>query len=258
MLSIVIGDAGIASNGEMMKLFSLLNKASTHQPSSRREPSLKLLLTLCLTSSIFVTSATMALDAYLSNRNDAPVGRPEGFTGSGQRLFPVGTRMPDFTLPTAANGGEVSLARLRGDGKPVVLVFASFTCTVFQGHLERVEALFHKYGNRARFLFVNIREAGHLIEGYEYLLSQERESIPGQAKRCMDVDRAAKQAGLTMPHVVDADGRVAEQYAAWPLRLMILDPLGQVTLDLGLGSQGIWDLDGLEKWLIEQSGSGRG
>lgn len=256
-----------------MKLSYLLNAFSMRRLWPRGELSLKLLLPLCLACGIFITWAVLAVTHYLNSRNDGPLGPPQGFTGSGKPfmqsgvfvydaelgayqltgigkpLFQPGTRMPDFTLPLATGDGEVGLARLRGDGKPVVLVFASFTCTVFRDYQERVEALFHKYQDQAHFLFVNIREAGHEIEGFEYLLSEKPGSGKGKAQRCGDVDRAAKMVGLTMPIVVDVEDQVVKSYNAWPLRLMVLDAKGEVALDLGIGTQGIWELDRVEKWL---------
>lgn len=226
-----------------LRVFRLLGKTQNRSSSLSREPSSLRLLALCLLSGIVLTSGALAVPWLMDRWNRKPAAAPL------ERFFRPGTPMPDFTLPLAVGEGEVSLARLRSDGKPVVLVFASFTCSVFHGHLEQVEEIFHKYQDRAHFLFINISEAGHFIDGYQYLLPGQSNTDAATAKRCDAVQRAAKTAGLTLPLVVDADGGVESAYRAWPLRLMVLDPQGCVALDLGVGTNGAWDLDRLAGWL---------
>jgi hypothetical protein len=165
---------------------------------------------------------------------------------------PPGLRAPApaFSLPAIGPPHEVSLAGLRGG--PVVLVFGSLTCDVFCGHLPEIERLYRSYGDRAAFLFVCIREAGHRIDGLEFLLEDQgprRAPLPERRRR---VARGVEKVGLSLPGVIDLDGAAEAAYHAFPLRLVVVDAEGKVELDLGVGVFTPWDLRGLEGWLKAQ------
>ncbi len=228
-----------------MKLFHRLGAALNRPLSLRREPSLKLLVTVCLLGGAFATTATLAVYEGLRDTNEVLSNRPD-------RFLKAGTVMDDFTLPSTTEGHEVSLAKLRAEGKPVVLLFGSFTCTIFQSHRGRLEHLYHTYQDRANFLFVNVHEAGHPIEGFGFLLQTSPDGELTLEQRRENVLKATKLAGFTVPTVVDIDRTVERSYSAYPLRLVVLDPKGQVALDLGNATQGPWDFKQLEEFLNKQ------
>ena len=92
------------------------------------------------------------------------------------RTLKVGSPAPDFTLPAVRGDGEVSLSGFRG--RPVVLVFGSFSCIVFHDRVAEIERLHRAYKDRADFLFVNVTEAGHRIPGLEFVIDPAAPSGP--------------------------------------------------------------------------------
>src|SRR5262245_51796819 len=71
----------------------------------------------------------------------------------------VGQPAPDVTLPVLTGEGQVSLMALRG--RPVVLVFGSFTCDVFCRQFGQVRELADAYRDQVAFVFVYVTDAGH-------------------------------------------------------------------------------------------------
>ena len=69
-----------------------------------------------------------------------------------------GDQAPTFDLPTT-DGGKVSSDDLAQDGRPVLLVFGSLTCPVTESAGEGLRELHARYGDRIRFVVVNVREA---------------------------------------------------------------------------------------------------
>ena len=69
-----------------------------------------------------------------------------------------GDQAPTFDLPTT-DGGKVSSDDLAQDGRPVLLVFGSLTCPVTESAGDGLRELHARYGDRVRFVMVNVREA---------------------------------------------------------------------------------------------------
>ena len=74
--------------------------------------------------------------------------------------------VPDFTLKTGDGKSEFTLSRQIGP-RPIVLVFGNFTCGQFRHQGENIETLHHRYGDRANFVMVYVREV-HLIDGWKF------------------------------------------------------------------------------------------
>jgi peroxiredoxin len=166
----------------------------------------------------------------------------------------VGTPAPDFVLPAVRNLEEVHLREV-GAGKPVVLLFGSFSCNLFCNDVNEVEELYQQYKNRAEFLTVYITEAGHSIAGLEYVLKSHHPGSPDprENKHLEAIRRAIDQRGLTMPFVIDGDDRAVERaYLAWPRRLVVIDSDGNIAQDLGRGFSDRWDLKAVAAWLKTQ------
>jgi hypothetical protein len=178
--------------------------------------------------------------------------QPRDWASRLTRKFPKGTLAPDFTLPAVRGREGVALSGFRG--KPVVLVFGSFSCDVFCDRVAELERLYRAHKQRAAFLFVNVTEAGHRIPGLEYVLDGVK---PGaglslEARRPR-IERALKQMQLTMPAVLDAAGAAEAAYDAYPLRLVGVDARGAIGLDLGRGVFEPWELGKVEEWLKAQA-----
>ena len=68
-----------------------------------------------------------------------------------------GDHVPDFDLPTL-EGGRFRSADLADTG-PVLMVFGSYTCPVTDSSANGLKELHGRYGDRVRFVMVNVREA---------------------------------------------------------------------------------------------------
>ncbi len=68
-----------------------------------------------------------------------------------------GDRVPDFDLPML--GGERFRSTDLGDSGPALLIFGSYTCPVTDGAAPGLNELHARFGDRVRFVMVNVREA---------------------------------------------------------------------------------------------------
>ena len=143
----------------------------------------------------------------------------------------VGQTAPDFDLPTLEGTARVQLSSLRG-GKPVVLIFGSYTCPPFRREIPAVQRVFEQYRDRASFFFVYVEEA-HARDVWP-LASNVKANVVYETPRT-----AAERAGIAstcvqalavrMPILVDdMENRTVDAYAAWPTRMYVIDPSGAV------------------------------
>ncbi|MET0552814.1 MAG: deiodinase-like protein [Vicinamibacteria bacterium] len=143
----------------------------------------------------------------------------------------VGQPAPDFDLPTLDGSTRVRLSSLRG-GKPVVLIFGSYTCPPFRREILAVQQLFETYRDRATFLFVYVEEAhasdvwplaSNVKAGVVYETPRTAAERTGIATTCM---RALE---VRMPILVDdMENRTVDAYAAWPTRMYVIEQSGAV------------------------------
>jgi hypothetical protein len=200
-----------------------------------------------------VTTA-VAWDYIQEQRKMPPRGLPTGtvYMRIGPDTVPVGAAAPDFTLPKLRNGGEVRLAEYRGQ-RPVVLVFGSFSCNIFSRQILPLEQFYRRYQDRADFLFVNIREAGHpedyLKPYYTDFPKDTDESVARRRERTLQL---LAKLDITMPAVIDgSDYRTDKAYSGWPARIVVVAPDGKVVLNAGIDSAMYIDMKKFGDWLEE-------
>ncbi|HEX5105206.1 MAG TPA: deiodinase-like protein [Pirellulaceae bacterium] len=153
-----------------------------------------------------------------------------------------GDAAPDFTLADPAGKSEFKLSEYRGK-RPVVLVFGSFTCPPFRRRVLDVDKLFEEFKDRVEFRFVYIREAHP--DSVLFVKEGERESLQ-KIEQTETLDERGQHAKLctetlklAMPAVVDkADNAVNKTFAAWPIRLVIVDTEGKLAHISGPGPAG--------------------
>lgn len=114
--------------------------------------------------------------------------------------------------------------------------------------MRYLETLYQTWKDRAEFLFIAIREAGHAIPVLENIdvgmdphcdiLHQRRY----HNRKAMDILR------LTMPGLIDTSD-VESAFQAYPMRLVVLDGEGRIALDAGVGIPDGWNLVEVEDWL---------
>jgi len=154
-------------------------------------------------------------------------------------ILPTGVPAPDLDLQALVGNAKFRLSSYR-NVKPVVLVFGSFTCNLFQNHIPELNRLHKQFENRAAFVFIAAPEAGHTISGFEFLL-QDRANNPmrNELKHRERVEQARAKAGLDLPGFFDGPNYEASQaYRAWPGRLVLVDVEGHVANDFRTPIQG--------------------
>ena len=167
-------------------------------------------------------------------------GLVAGEVGSYREGPRVGDAAPEFTLSTHDKKEKVSLAQFRG--RPVVLVFGSITCGPFRQRFGAIDALQKRYGDKAQFLLVYVREA-HPTGGWRMESNDKVGIVADQPTEFGGrVDLAHKACSLlkaTMPVLVDEiDDRVNEAYSAVPSRHYVIDAEGKVAYKGGRGPFG--------------------
>lgn len=153
----------------------------------------------------------------------------------------VGEMAPDFSLKTLVGDQEITLSEQVGD-QPVVLVFGNFTCGPFRSQSGNVEKLFRRYGDRAKFLMVYVREAhptdgwhmeSNVAGGVEVEQPKTYEDRVGLASQCQG------RLNFGMPFLVDSiDDTVGATYSGMPSRLYVIDREGKVAYKSGRGPHG--------------------
>jgi hypothetical protein len=98
--------------------------------------------------------------------------------------------------------------------------------------------LHDKHGDRAQFLFVYIREAGHLLP--EALrdfrdFTEPDDPPPGSRNRLKQRVRAGRDLfGLRFPCLLDNEQmEVQYRYSAFPRRMLVVDATGRIVVDSG-------------------------
>ena len=138
---------------------------------------------------------------------------------------------PDFTLSNVATGKSVSLHEYLGKS-PVVLVFGSYSCPNFRGSAAALKKLQAKYGERAPFLLIYIREAH--AQGDWQSTRNERENVTvSQPRTLAEKQNNAVMCSRTLHLPFEAlldgmDNRVETAYGAWPSHAYVVDRSGRV------------------------------
>ncbi|HSI35846.1 MAG: deiodinase-like protein [Phycisphaerae bacterium] len=181
----------------------------------------------------------------------------------------VGEAAPAFTLallPPVAKPGDRAVAAAKPAepktvalkdlhaGRPVVLVFGSFTCPPFRNQLADVDRVYDEFRDRAAFLFVYVREAhpGSTVRvvderGEAGLAKIDQPQSP--EARAANAAVCRRTYALRMPVAVDsADNAVGKAYAGWPNRVVIVGADGRIA-NATRPSPGGTDARRLRAWL---------
>jgi tetratricopeptide (TPR) repeat protein len=143
----------------------------------------------------------------------------------------VNEMAPDFALPDVS-GAKVALRDYRGKS-PVVLVFGSYSCPNFRSSASALKILEAKYGKRAPFLLVYIREAHAGAQTWQSTRNQREGIDLAPATTLVEkqdhASMCSRQLHLAFPAIVDGmDGAVETAYAAWPSRAFVIGRDGRI------------------------------
>jgi Spy/CpxP family protein refolding chaperone len=116
-------------------------------------------------------------------------------------------------------------------GKPVVLIFGSYTCPSFRENARAFEDLARRYATKASFVIVYTKEA-HPAGGWEVQRNKDAEiSLPPHADepaRLAAARQARTSLGLAIPKAVDSmDDQASTAFNAFPNGCVVLDRAGQ-------------------------------
>lgn len=201
---------------------------------------------LCLLAAIGVWPTVGAGQNAARNRRfgarEGEVITPPARSERHQDSLAAGQAAPDFTLADPAGKTEFKLSEFR-EKRPVVLVFGSLTCPPFRRRVLDVDKLYAEYKDRVEFRFVYVREAHPdsvlfvIEDGQESLQKVEQtEQLEQRGKHATLCTETLK---LQIPVLVDkADNQVNKSYAAWPIRLVIVDAEGKLAYISGPGPAG--------------------
>lgn len=163
----------------------------------------------------------------------------------------VGERAPDFTAERLDPGGqrtgvEVCLSDQRG--RPVALIFGSYTCPPFRGAIPRLVDIYTRYGGDVEFFFIYIQEA-HPEDGWQMDTNRAEGIVFSQPST--DSDRAEIASvcidhfDIPIPVLLDTvSNDIDRLYAAVPSKLYLIDPNGDVAFGSGPGP---WEFD-IDAW----------
>ncbi|MCB1231563.1 MAG: redoxin domain-containing protein [Verrucomicrobiae bacterium] len=151
----------------------------------------------------------------------------------------VGEMAPGLTVTDALSGKPISLGELNRE-KPVVLFFLSYSCSLSHDSIPPMKDLADRFGKKANFVLIYIREAHplggfHCQPGAEKFMIQSPNTLEERSAAAL---RFAKESQLPFPVLVDSmDDAAAVRWAAWPVRLFVVDQQGKVIF---AGQQGPW------------------
>ncbi len=164
----------------------------------------------------------------------------------------VGDAAPGFSLQPLGGGDTISLSQFQGN-KPVVLVFGSITCSPFRQAVLQTFDLHQRYGDKAEFLMIYIREAhpessirfdeNGNSELKVFTQTDTLQARIGNAQSCSTLLQ------VPFPLLIDGeDNATLAAYGAWPNRLVVVGKDGRVAWDSGEGPRGFRP-DLLGQWL---------
>ncbi len=165
----------------------------------------------------------------------------------------VGSPAPNFSAPLLGQDGAVSdqIIELRSlSGRPVGLLFGSYTCPIFRNQLARYEQIHRQLKSQVNFLCVYILEA-HPEDGWRVPHNWEQDicfkTPQSVAERARIAHLCRSEQGLTIPIVMDTmDDTLLTRYAGSPERLYVIGADGTV---LHRSAIGPFDMDDVQAWL---------
>ena len=145
------------------------------------------------------------------------------------------TKAPPFALADLETDETVFLKDLHQE-RPVVLLFSSWGCDVMRDSIGELLAVYEEFKDSFDFVMVYIREA-HSLSGLHPDLAKVED--PATLTQRKAAARACRE-DLKLPFriLVDRiDDRVATRWAAWPIRLYVVNTEGTVVYS---GKPGPW------------------
>lgn len=131
-----------------------------------------------------------------------------------------GDTIPNFSV-TTTDGITIDNASLRRDGRPALIVFGSLTCPVTESAGDGLRELHTRYGDRVRFVLINVREAHPGASTPQPHTDHQKSE---HASRLKEHHRLPFEVATD-----DLDGTLHRAFGPRPSSAYLVDPSGQIT-----------------------------
>jgi len=150
----------------------------------------------------------------------------------------VGEASPAFELASMKSGELVSLRELHAE-KPVVLLFGSYGCDVLRGSGFKLDELYKQFRDRFNFVMIYIREA-HSLNGFGASKARVEDPVTFEDREAV-AEKCSAALAIPFPILVDTmDDQVSTRWAAWPIRIFVVETDGEV---IYAGKPGPWGFE---------------
>lgn len=159
----------------------------------------------------------------------------------------IGSKAPDFVAERLTGSGRrtgnyIRLSELRG--RPVALVFGSYTCPPFRGEISPLTEVYERHRDQAEFFLVYIQEA-HPDDGWQMEINHDDKIVYNQPRTDTERGDIAKDfvqnLAIDIPVLLDSVSNTIDGlYAAVPSKLYVIDADGRIAYRSGPGP---WEFD---------------
>jgi thiol-disulfide isomerase/thioredoxin len=160
--------------------------------------------------------------------------------GWGEGRLKPGDPAPDFDLKKVDTEQRVRLSAFAG--KPVALVFGTYSCPPFRDHVSTLNAMARMYKDKVEFLLIYIREA-HPADGWQVEDNEKEHVIVAEPNSAAEKEGHAsmcvRNLDIRFTTLIDGmDNKTERDYSAWPDRLYLIGKDGRVAWKGGPGPKG--------------------
>lgn len=145
----------------------------------------------------------------------------------------VGDPAPDVELPPLDDEHPFDAVRVAtaARGRPIALVFGSYSVPKFRKYLGEVEELYQRFSDRVCFFLVYTREVRFTDgrDGSARRLGAPPEGPESLATRAARARKLVEDLRLSIPVLIDwLDDEVTQTFGAYPLRLYLVGKDGRI------------------------------
>lgn len=154
----------------------------------------------------------------------------------------AGEMAPNSEMFDAKSGRKVTVLSLLKE-KPMVLIFGSASCTNLENYISDVSRFCDQFGDKVDFAFVYLREA-HPEGGFMPNMTRDgvvitRPALPDpktmEEKRAVSIEFQKKSSPKLRVFVDSLEDEMAVRWGAWPDRVFVIDPNGEIMYAGGPG-----------------------
>ncbi len=198
------------------------------------------------------------INAFMDAFELPPPDVMETYEGERNRLEAtapkVGDTAPDFHVTALNDHRTITLADYQG--RPLALLFGSYTCPIYRGQIDRFNSIYRHYKDDYAFLTIYVREA-HAEDEWRLNINTKQDVVFQQPTTLEARAEIAKicheRMQITMPVALDnMNDDAGRAYVAWPERLYIMTADGAIAYRSAPGPFPMAEIDQWENALKAQ------